>query len=317
VCRGSRRDLLCGRRKGIRAQRALDTRGRCPHVHHAGLHRHAGSPRLRRSPRPPDRPRAVHGMHVPRLDRRTRDGCSRSGGDALARGRLKRRRRDADCRLIGRRLGLNGRRGRRRHRYGRRRRSNPAAGVGGRFRGTGRRRGQEAQRVEVPLLVGGFPDPEVDVGDVQLGYAARPDGSDGVSLSDGRTAPHSEGAQVHERHRVAIRRLDRHGLSSARDGARERHRARCGSDDRSPGGRADVDPAVLAGRVRMRGIEREGGQHRPCHRPGPAERRGGDDQSSGGGKDQQAHQKTSVVRYANAVTVARPSFVVKSDYSEA
>jgi hypothetical protein len=28
-------------------------------------------------------------------------------------------------------------------------------------------------------------------------------------------------------------------------------------------------------------------------------------------------RKTSVVRYANAVTVARPSFVVKSDYSEA
>jgi hypothetical protein len=151
------------------------------------------------------------------------------------------------------------------------------------------RRGQEEKRVEVSLLVGGSPNPEIDVGHVQLGDAARADGSHRFALAHGGSAPHAERAEVHERDGVAVRGLDRHDLAAARDAARERDRSRGGRDDRSPRRGADVDPAVLARRVRVAGIEGKPDQHRPCHRPGPGERRSRDDQGGGSCESEQAH----------------------------
>ena len=70
----------------------------------------------------------------------------------------------------------------------------------GRRRRRGRRTGdrQEAERVEVALLVGRDPDTEVDVRHVELGRAARPDGADGRSFADGRVARDGERAEMRE-----------------------------------------------------------------------------------------------------------------------
>ena len=151
------------------------------------------------------------------------------------------------------------------------------------------RRRQEEKRVEVPLLVAGSPDPEIDVGHVQLGHAARADGSHRFALAHCGSAPHTERTEVYERDGVAVRGLDRHDLAAARDAARERDRSRGRRDDRIPRRGADVDPAVLARLVRVGRIEGEPDQHGSRHRPGPAERRSRDDQGGGSRESEQAH----------------------------
>ena len=262
--------------------------------------RRSGSDAQRLAAPEPSRPRRpARWLSVAR--RRRLGRCARSGGRARGCG--------------SRDVLHRGRRGRRRRR---RRRSDPSAGIAGRLRRTGIRSRQEEQRVEVSVFLGGPADPEIDVGHVHLRDAARPDGSDRISLLHRFPAPHPEGAEVHERDRVPVRSLDRDGLAPARHGAGERHCARSWSDDRSPGGGADVDPAVLAARVGMPWIERERGQHGPGHRPGPAERRGRDDQGGGGDKNEQAHRgRPPLSGMQTPLTVARPAFVVKSGYSDA
>jgi hypothetical protein len=146
----------------------------------------------------------------------------------------------------------------------------------------GSRGRQEEQRVEVTLLVARLPDPEVHVRHLELGHAARADGSDDVALSNDGPAPNAERTKVHERDGVAVRGLDRHGLACVWHGAGERDRSVCRRDDRGSLRGADVDSPVLAARVRVRRIERERDQHRPCHRPGPAERRSRDDECGDG-----------------------------------
>ena len=194
-------------------------------------------------------------------------------------------------RVAGMRFALRGRRGRYRRR-GRRSgwRGGTAADVARRLGGARARRRKEEKRVEVSLFLGGRADPEVDVGNVELGDAARPDGPDGISFPHGVPAPNSERAEVYKRHRVPLRRLDGHGLATARDAAGEGDAPRGRRDDRSTGVSPDVDSPVLAPGVRVRRVERESHQHRARHRPGPAERRGRDHQRSGGGESEHTHR---------------------------
>jgi hypothetical protein len=163
--------------------------------------------------------------------------------------------------------GRRGRRGRRGWCW-----RNGALAAAGRLDRPGRRTGQEQQRVEVSLLLGSLANPEVHVGDVELGNAAGPDGADRISLLHGLSPPHVVRAEVHQGRGVAVRRLDRDGLAATRDAAGERDGPGGGRHDGSPGIGPDVDPSVLSRRVRVRLIERERAQHGARHRPGPAER---------------------------------------------
>jgi hypothetical protein len=78
---------------------------------------------------------------------------------------------------------------------------------------------------------------------------------------------------MHERHRPAVARLDRHGLAVRRDGAGERDDAvRRRAHDR-PERAADVDASVPARDERVVWIEGEGTEDRAVRRPGPGARR--------------------------------------------
>ena len=85
---------------------------------------------------------------------------------------------------------------------------------------------------------------------------------DRVAARDGRTA------ELQQRHRIPVRRLDRDRAAATGNGAGEGD----GACDRREHLRADlgadVDAAVLSGGVRVR-PEREGTQHRPVGRPRP------------------------------------------------
>jgi hypothetical protein len=179
------------------------------------------------------------------------------------------------------RLHLEGRRGRPGdssrgpHRNDRRRRRNL-----GRRLLTGRRRpdrrdlgdGQQQERIQVPVRLRSPPHAEVNIRHGQLHNAARPDGSDEVALRDGRPAPHGGRAEMQERDRVAVLRLERNGSAAHGDGADE-------GDDSGRRGEhgcarwsADVDPAMLARRIRIVS-EQERPQNRSLHRPGPTQSR--------------------------------------------
>ena len=115
--------------------------------------------------------------------------------------------------------------------------------------------------------VGGLAQPEVDEG---VGAGAR----NHVAFAHGRAARDGDRAEVQQRRRVAGRGLDGDRLAAVRHRARKRDSA-CGRrpDRRSARGR-DFDAAVLAGGVRVVGIEREPARHRTVDRPRPRGRRG-------------------------------------------
>ena len=178
------------------------------------------------------------------------------------------------------------------------------------------RRGQEEKRVEVSLRVVGEADAQVHVRLRELRIAAWADRADVRSLGE-RLAPlYRVRAEVHERHRVTVGRLDRHGLAVARDRPGEGDGARDGSDDTMSGRRSDVDPAVLPGRVWVIAVEREQRQHRTRDGPAPPQRGSRRDQRGceSRGKQQAHSVVTSVVRNGNDGSVARRALVVKSDY---
>jgi hypothetical protein len=127
---------------------------------------------------------------------------------------------------------------------------------------------EQAERVDVAVLVGGDSNAEVDVRFRQLGLAARTDRADRFPLDDGHALGHGYGPEVNERHRVALGSRDCDGPSATRNGAGEGHGARHRRDDVSARGSADVDPAVLARGVRIV-PEGEWLQYRPVHGPGP------------------------------------------------
>lgn len=128
---------------------------------------------------------------------------------------------------------------------------------------------QQKRRIDVALVVSGDAYPEIDERLRQVDDAARPYGPDDRAFSD-RVAPlHADRSEVHERRRVAGRRLDRDRLSPGRNRAGERDGARDGRAHRTSRGRADVETTVLSACVRVRAVERERPQHLAVDRPGP------------------------------------------------
>ena len=101
-----------------------------------------------------------------------------------------------------------------------------------------------------------------------LRVTARPDSTDGVALAHICASPNGDRPEVRERHGVAVRGLDRDALAADRDCARERDCPGLGCAHGDPRHRADVDPAVLARRVRVV-AELKPLQDRPLHRPRP------------------------------------------------
>ena len=104
-----------------------------------------------------------------------------------------------------------------------------------------------------------------------LGLAARTGRADDVALADLSPDGHPDRAQVDERHRPAILGSDRQAETLSRQSSGERdHSARGGMDVRARG-RSDVEPTVLAARIRI-AVGDERPQHRPVDRPGPRRR---------------------------------------------
>ena len=190
-----------------------------------------------------------------RSDRRSRGGRGRGGRDGGGRGDdgYGTGRRSILRRGIGRRAGgscldLRGRRYRDRRRVGRRH--------GRRRRSRARR--EQRERVDVALRLRRQAHAEVDIRLLDLGVAARADRADRRALRDGGVRGDRDRAQMRQRHRVAVGRLDRDALPRGRHRAGEGHRARGGCDHGGAGSAADVDAPVLAARIRMARIEDEG-----------------------------------------------------------
>jgi hypothetical protein len=200
-----------------------------------------------------------------------RRGHCRDGGRHLGPARRRRRvgrgGRASDGRRRGRcRHGCSRRGGRVTRRRGRRRR--------GRRHGLGRRRSrnagrQEPERVEITLLVGRDPDPEVDVRGLHLGIAARADRADRVALGDRCTLGDDDRTEVREGDRIAVGGEDGDALAGGRHGSRERDRAALRRDNGCARIAGEVDAAVLPRGVRMGRIEGKRLHDRACRGPGP------------------------------------------------
>ena len=187
----------------------------------------------------------------PRFDRRRFDGL-RFDGLRFDRHRLRRLR-------VGRRRG--------RRRVARRRRRRRRVGRRGRWGGGTRR--QQRGRVDVPLRLGGEPDPDVHVRAAHLGVARGADRPDDVAFGD-RGALRDRGrAEVRERDRVAVGGRDRERAPRARDGADVGHLPRRGRAHGTARVACEVEPAVLAAGVRVVRVERVGLEHGAVRRPGP------------------------------------------------
>ncbi|HET7648011.1 MAG TPA: hypothetical protein VFK17_05525 [Gaiellaceae bacterium] len=120
----------------------------------------------------------------------------------------------------------------------------------------------------------------MDVRPVDLGVAARAGGADDVALGDRAAGGDGDRAEVRERHGEPVGSRDRDGAARARHGAGERHRPGRGRAHRLAGGRADVDAAVLAGGVRVRGIEGERLDDAAARGPRPRSRDGREQERS-------------------------------------
>jgi hypothetical protein len=133
-------------------------------------------------------------------------------------------------------------------------------------------RGQERQWVHVALRVARDPNTEVDIGLVVVDHATRADAADHRGLTYGRASLHSDRTEMDERRRVPERRLDRDRLAARRNRARERDDPFRRRQHRCTRRGAEIDPAVLATRIRMDTVEQERSQHRSLDRPGPGTR---------------------------------------------
>jgi hypothetical protein len=132
-----------------------------------------------------------------------------------------------------------------------------------------------------------------------LGLSARTDRADRLALDDLGCPLHACGAEMRERHGVAIGGLDRDTPAAHRHGSGEGDRAAGRREDGSAGGCADVDAAMLARRVGVRS-EHELLQYRSVRRPGPCSRSGRHDEHSRKRRDQSSkHQISFVVLSAN------------------
>ena len=132
---------------------------------------------------------------------------------------------------------------------------------------------KEPERVDVRVGVARAPDAEVDARDGVLGRPAPPHRPDRRAFVDGRALLDGDRAEVDERDRKAVRRLDGHAAAIRRERPGERHGSRGGCADRGPFGPGDVDATVLTARVRV-GAQGKRTEHcavgGPC--PGPCGR---------------------------------------------
>ena len=109
------------------------------------------------------------------------------------------------------------------------------------------------------------------------GVDARANCPDYRSLLDSRVAHDRCGAELEEGHGESVGRENGDDAAAVRHGADERHGAGRGCANALSFRRADVDPPMLPGRVRVGG-ERERAQHRPVYRPCPGVGRRRNDQ---------------------------------------
>jgi hypothetical protein len=243
------------------------------------MHARAGFLRLSRRHRGTCRPPSGRPMRVspPLCEMRVRPGNLRSGrgpGTDGRRDRTERARawRPASTRPRPRRTQSLGRYTHR-HRHRSRRRGDR---VGYRFTFRRRRRsglpdGQQRQRVEIPVRIGGQADAQMDVWLRSLGLAARADRSHDLPFADRRSNGQGDRSQVDEGDRIPVLGADRQAEPLARKpagvGDDPRGRSAYLGSRRS----ADVDAAVLAARIRVvAGDERP--EHRPLDRPAPRSR---------------------------------------------
>lgn len=182
-----------------------------------------------------------------------------------------------------------------------------------RLRLTGRPRGEQRERIQIPVRVGGQTNAEMDVGLCPLGVAARPDRADDLALFNRRSRPHANRPQVDERDRVAVGRANRQAQAFVRKLPDEGGDAGCGCPDIGADRRRDVDSAVLAAGIGVIfGDERP--QHRSVDGPGPGTRRRAQDKSE---QEPSCEDEQSVVRFGNHKSnVSGRSAVVKFGYSD-
>lgn len=197
-----------------------------------------------------------------------------------------------------RRLRGNDRRGGRNHRRrllaGRRRSARRNLGVG-----------QEQERIQVAVRLGAPPHAEIDVGHRQLHHATGTYGADEIALPHRRPASHGDRAQMQERDRVPVLRLERDRPAPHRDGPGEGdHPGRRGQHGCARWS-ADVDPAMLASRIRIV-AEQEGSQHRALHRPGPTQSgRGQGERSRDHNADEQSDRHRAPPPLSDMETTAK------------
>jgi hypothetical protein len=196
-------------------------------------------------------------------------GSGRHHPRRLRRGRL-RRRDGRGWRLGRRRRGrlLDRRRSRRRRWQGLRCRSGRRRG--GRWEDGGPPRREQFEWVDVPVLAD--PDTEMDVRALVLGVAGRTRVGDDVALRDGHALAHAKRSEMRQRRLVSVARRDRDRETVRRHLAGEGDFTRCGRTDRRRIAQVDVDPAMLARRVRVV-RDRERPQNGPVRGPRPRERR--------------------------------------------
>ena len=220
----------------------------------------------------------------------SRTSRGRRGGQPGHARRLAGRYRIVGRNAVGRRRGI-GDRGRRGRRSGRRliwRRGKHRCGRVRRRRSRTSR--QEADWIDVPLVVGRDPDAEVDVRRGHLGVGTRPDRPHRVALSHGRPFREQQRAQMRERDGVAVRREDRDAPPGSGNSAGERHLPRRRRDHRRAGVARDVDAAMLPRGVGMCGIERVGLDDGAVRRPAPGcGGRGEEQRGQNGQRDEASH----------------------------
>jgi hypothetical protein len=122
-----------------------------------------------------------------------------------------------------------------------------------------------------------------------LDVAARTDRPDAVAFRDRRALLNGDRTEVRQRDGVAVGGRDRYALPGRRNGPRKGDRSRDRRQRRRAGLAADVDPAVLAAREGMGGVEHERLEHRPGRgpRPGPS-----DGRKKERGKDREEQEST-------------------------
>lgn len=248
--------------------------------------------------------------------RRQRRGLRDRDRSGISHGRRRRRRLRPSCERRGRRRrgGLPGER--RRDGVDRERRG------GRRWRGLRLRqydlrprlRRQQAERVDVALRIGRAADPELDEG--RLGAAAVGERADGITLGDDGVLPDADLTEVRERHRPAVGGLDRDGLAVPGDGPGERDGTRSGRAHRFCRGAADVDAAMLAGGVRVCGIERVRREYATGDGPAPRLRRRRVREHGDEDEHESTHEHTSLSggRTLCSSTVEPEGAVVKKGY---